>query len=168
MTAPGFLIRTFRTGDMGMIAARQAILYADSHGWGRGLEINVGETTLAFLRDFQPGREQAWIAEVDGTMAGSILLTDSGGGLARLRLLYVEPFARGRGIGDALVATCLAFARDAGYRAVTLWTHTVLASARRIYAGHGFRLIETALHREFGVPVQGETWHLDLGAGGAA
>jgi GNAT superfamily N-acetyltransferase len=162
-SVPTFLIRTFRTGDMGMIAARQAILYAESHGWGRGLEINVGETTLAFLRDFQPGREQAWVAEIDGTMAGSILLTACGGGLARLRLLYVEPFARGAGVGSALVATCLAFARDAGYHAVTLWTHTVLASARRIYAAHGFRLTETALHHEFGVPVQGETWHLDFG-----
>jgi GNAT superfamily N-acetyltransferase len=155
-------IRTFRIGDLPMIAARQSVLYHESHGWGRALEVNECETITAFLRNFKPGREQAWIAEVDGALAGAVLLTDEGGGMSRLRLLYVEPFARGRGIGDQLVATCIAFARNVGYRAMTLWTHTVLESARRIYAAHGFCLSETAMHETFGVPVQGETWLLDL------
>ena len=158
----GFAIRTLRTGDAGLIAARQAILYDEGYGGGRGLEANVAEAVAGFLRNFRPGRDQGWIAEVEGAMAGSILITDEGGGLARLRLLYVEPMARGRGIGEALVATCLDFARTAGYRAVTLWTHTVLESARRIYAAHGFRLIDTAVHEEFGAAVQGETWVLEL------
>lgn len=158
----GFTIRTFRTGDMGMIAARQSILYAEENGWGRGIEIVEGEVTAAFLKNFKPGREQCWVADVDGVMAGSIFLTDEGDGLSRLRLLYVEPFARGRGIGEALVATCLAFARDVGYREMTLWTHTVLSSARRIYEAHGFRITATAVHDSFGEPVQGETWSLDL------
>jgi DNA-binding MarR family transcriptional regulator/N-acetylglutamate synthase-like GNAT family acetyltransferase len=157
-----FTLRTFRAGDMGMIAARQSILYRNVYGWGPQIEVIEGEVTTAFLRDFKPGREQCWVAEVDGVMAGSIFLTDEGDGLSRLRLLYVEPFARGLGIGNALVETCLGFAREVGYSAITLWTHTVLESARRIYAAHGFRIVESHVHEEFGAPVQSETWRLDL------
>lgn len=159
---PGFFLRTFRSGDMGLIAARQSRLYEESFGWGRGLEILEGEATTAFLRNFKPGREQCWVAEVGGVMAGSIVLTDEGQDVARLRLFYVEPFARGRGIGDALVRTCVAFAHEAGFAAITLWTHTVLDSARRIYAGHGFHRVDSELHHEFGAPVMGETWQLDM------
>jgi GNAT superfamily N-acetyltransferase len=102
------------------------------------------------------------VAEVDGALAGSIFLTDEGEGLARLRLLYVEPFARGRGIGNRLVETCVGFARGAGYAAITLWTHTVLEGARRLYAAHGFHIVETSVHDLLGKPVQSETWRLDL------
>ena len=158
----GFTIRIFRTGDIGMLAARQSILYAQSQGWMRGLEINEGETSVAFLRGFREGRDQCWIAEIGGAMAGSVLVTDEGEGVARLRLLYVEPFARARGIGDALVGTCVRFARETGYESITLWTHTILADARRIYARYGFGIVSTAMHSEFGKPVQGETWQLDL------
>jgi len=98
-----FSIRTWRTGDMGMLAARQSILYRVEYGWGRGLEHNIAETVAGFLGGYREGRDQAWIAEVAGAMAGSVLLTDEGDGLCRLRLFYVEPMARGRGIGDALV-----------------------------------------------------------------
>jgi DNA-binding MarR family transcriptional regulator/GNAT superfamily N-acetyltransferase len=158
----GFNIRTFRIGDLAMLAARQSILYDEVYGWGRGLELVESEYTTQFLREFKPGREQCWIAEAEGAMAGSVMLTDEGGGLSRLRLMYVEPFARGRGIGDALVGICVAFAREAGYDAVTLWTHTVLTSARKIYAAYGFEIIETEIHEEFGKPEQGETWRLEL------
>jgi len=158
-----FKIRSWRTGDMGLLASRQAILYREEYGWGRGLEANVAETVGAFVANFKEGRDQAWIAEVAGAMAGSILLTDEGDGLCRLRLFYVEPMARGRGIGDALVKTCLGFARETGYRAMTLWTHAVLTSARRIYAAHGFEIIATAMHEDFGKPELGETWRLELG-----
>jgi DNA-binding MarR family transcriptional regulator/GNAT superfamily N-acetyltransferase len=157
-----FAIRTVCAGDLPLIASRQAILYRDAYGWGRALEANVTETAFGFLRGDASSRSEGWVAEVGGAMAGSVLLTDEGEGLSRLRLLYVEPWARGRGIGEALVTTCLAFAREAGYRAMTLWTHSVLESARRIYAAHGFQLVETATHHEFGVPVQGETWRLEL------
>jgi DNA-binding MarR family transcriptional regulator/GNAT superfamily N-acetyltransferase len=157
-----FKLRTFRTGDVGKIIARQSILYADSHGWGRGLEINEAETVAAFLRDFKPGREQCWVAEIDDVMAGAVFLTDEAEGLARLRLLHVEPFARGLGIGDALVRQCVSFARETGYSDLTLWTHTVLEPARRIYARAGFQCIATEVHHEFGEPVQGETWRLTL------
>ncbi len=147
---------------MGLIAARQSILYAETQGWGRGLEANVCQTAADFLRCFKPAREQCWVAERDGRMAGSIVLTDEGGGLARLRLLYVEPFAQGHGLGHRLVGTCVGFARQTGYDAVTLWTHTILAGARRLYVAHGFVLADTAMHATFGVPIQGETWRLDL------
>jgi GNAT superfamily N-acetyltransferase len=159
---PGFSVRTFRTGDVGLIVSRQSILYEASHGWGRGREINEMEVGAHFLRHFKPGREQCWVAECDGAMAGAVFLTDEGEGLSRLRLLYVEPAARGRGIGGGLVRTCIGFARDAGYDAVTLWTHTVLDSARRIYAAHGFHITSTAMHAIFGSPVHGETWRLEL------
>ncbi len=101
-------------------------------------------------------------------MAGAVFVTDEGDGVARLRLLHVEPFARRRGIGDALVGTCVTFARETGYHALTLWTHTVLESARRLYAAHGFACVETAVHERFGVPLQGETWRLEVAAGPAA
>jgi DNA-binding MarR family transcriptional regulator/GNAT superfamily N-acetyltransferase len=157
-----FTIRTARTGEPSQIAARQSVLYAASHGWGRELETIEAETVGAFLRKFIPGREQCWVAEIDGVLAGAVFLTDEGDDVGRLRLLHVEPFARRRGIGDALVAACIGFARDAGYREMFLWTHTVLDDARRIYARNGFVCTETAIHHEFGEPLQGETWRLGL------
>jgi DNA-binding MarR family transcriptional regulator/GNAT superfamily N-acetyltransferase len=157
-----FDIRPWRTGDLGLMTARQSAFYKEAYGWGRGLELNVTEATAGFLRSYREGRDNGWVAEVAGAMAGSVLLTDEGDGLSRLRLLYVEPMARGRGIGDHLVDLCIHFARDAGYGAMTLWTHTVLTSARRIYAAHGFEIMEVATHEDFGEPVQSETWRLEL------
>ncbi len=144
---------------MGLIAARQAILYAETRGWGHQLEANVAQTVADFLRRYTPGRDQAWVAELDGAMAGAVLLTDEGSSLARLRLLYVEQAAQGRGIGRNLVGTCLAFARAAGYRKVTLWTHTVLAGARHLHQAHGFQMTETVIHHVFGVPVLAHNWY---------
>lgn len=155
-------IRTFRTGDLFTIAARQSILY-EPYGWGRPMEILQGEITTGFLRDFKPGREQCWVAERAGTMAGAVLIVDSGDNVGQLRLLHVEPWARGLGIGSALVAECVSFARGAGYDLVRLWTHSVLLSARRIYEAAGFRIVSTDVHHEFGKAEQGETWELMLG-----
>jgi len=154
-------IRTFRTGDLALIASRQSILY-EPYGWGRPMEILQGEVTTAFLRDFKPGREQCWVGERAGAMAGAVLIVDAGDNVGQLRLLHVEPWARGLGIGGALVAECVKFARGAGYGRMRLWTHTILTSARRIYEAEGFRIVETAMHDEFGEPVQGETWELEL------
>jgi DNA-binding MarR family transcriptional regulator/N-acetylglutamate synthase-like GNAT family acetyltransferase len=154
-------IRTFRTGDLAMIAARQSILY-EPYGWARPMEILQGEITTAFLRDFKPGREQCWIAERAGRMAGAILLVDAGDNVGQLRLLHVEPWARGLGIGAALVAECVHFGREAGYERIRLWTHSVLLSARRIYEAAGFSIVSTAIHHEFGKPEQGEIWELPL------
>lgn len=159
-----FVIRPASTGEVSQVAARQSILYAASHGWGRELETLEAETTATFLRRFKPGREQCWVADLVGVMAGAVFLTDEGDGVARLRLLHVEPFARRRGIGDALVRACVGFAREKGYDQITLWTHTVLDTARRIYAHHGFECVATEVHHEFGQPVQGETWRLILAA----
>lgn len=159
-----FVIRPFRTGEPALIAARQSVLYAESHGWGRELEVIESEVTAAFLRDFDPARAQCWVAEIDGVMAGAVFVTDGGDGVARLRLLHVEPFARRRGIGDALVGRCVTFARNKGYGALTLWTQSVLEAARRLYAAHGFECVETTVHERFGDPLRGETWRLDLAA----
>ena len=159
---PAFSLRTFRPGDMGMITARQSILYTRQYGFSGAIEINEAEVTCNFLRNFKPGREQCWIAEVDGEMAGSVILTDEGDDVARLRLLYVEPHFQRRGIADALVTACIAFARAAGYGRVILWTHSILEGARRIYARHGFQITETEEHELFGPRLLGETWVLDL------
>jgi DNA-binding MarR family transcriptional regulator/GNAT superfamily N-acetyltransferase len=158
----GFHLRPFGPGDMGLIASRQSILYREGYGWNKNIEVNVGEVATAFLRNFKPSLDQCWVAEVDGELAGSIFLTGEGEGLCRLRLLYVEPAFQGRGIGDALVAACVAFARAAGYTRMTLWTHSILESARRIYARHGFQIVETSVHDTFGPPLEGETWELNL------
>lgn len=155
-------IRTFSAGDLGMIVARQAALYDEGYGWGKAIELLELEVVAAFLRDFKPGREQCWVAERGGRMVGAIFCVDSGDGRAQLRLLHVEPDARGLGIGDTLVRTCVEFAREAGYPSIWLWTHTVLESARRIYAGHGFRCVATEVHEEFGAPEQSETWELEF------
>jgi len=155
-------LRPFRAGDMGTIAARQSILYDAGYGWGRGMEIVELEIVTAFLRDFNPAREQCWIADRDGRMLGSVFLVDAGDDIAQLRLLYVEPDARGLGIGAALVDACIAFARAADYRAIRLWTHSVLESARRIYAARGFVITAVETHDRFGAPEQGESWELAL------
>ena len=157
-----YSLRTFRPGDMGLLVSRQAILYHELYGWNAGLEANEAETVAAFLSNFRPGREQCWIAEVDGTMAGSVMITDEGDGLSRLRLLYVEPWAHGEGIGTALVRECVTFARAASFRRMTLWTHSVLEAARHIYAREGFELISTENHDSFGPMLTGETWELSL------
>jgi DNA-binding MarR family transcriptional regulator/GNAT superfamily N-acetyltransferase len=157
-----FQIRTFRPGDMGLIASRQAVLYQEKFGWSSNIEVNVGEVTTNFLRNFKTGREQCWVAEVDGQIAGSVFLTDEKGGVCRLRLLYVEPAFQGRGIGEALVSTCVEFARSVGYARMTLWTQSILEGARRIYARHGFRVAEEKDHMLFGMPLHGETWELQL------
>lgn len=155
-------LRPFRVGDMGLITARQAQLYHQTYGWDRGMEALIGEITAAFLRDYQPGREQCWIAERDGRMLGSVFLVEEDADTARLRLLYVEEEARGTGIGRALVRQCSDFAREAGYRRIVLWTHTVLESARRIYAAEGYRIVDRHTHDDFGKPESSESWLLEL------
>jgi DNA-binding MarR family transcriptional regulator/N-acetylglutamate synthase-like GNAT family acetyltransferase len=155
-------IRTFRTGDLALIASRQSILYHEVYGWGRGMEVLESEVTMHFLRDFKPGREQCWVADRAGRMLGAVMLVDAGEGVAQLRLLHVEAEARGLGIGSALVGHCIAFAREAGYTHMRLWTHSVLISARRIYAGAGFQIVSVEDHDEFGETVQGEIWEMAL------
>ena len=160
--AAPYLLRPPRAGDMGWIVSRHGALYAKEYGWDERLEALTAEIVAAFVRNYDAKRERCWIAERDGENAGSVLLVKDSEQVARLRLLIVEPQARGLGIGARLVQECVQFARTAGYRKITLWTHSVLTAARRIYEQAGFELVETWKHNDFGKELVGENWDLKL------
>jgi len=157
-----YLLRPHRPGDMGWITQRHGALYAQEYGWDIQFEALVAEIVAKFIRTFDPQRECCWIAEKDGENVGSVLLVDEAETVAKLRLLLVEPEARGLGIGARLVRECLRFARQARYRSVRLWTNSVLVAARRLYEREGFRLVEAQPHFSFGHHLIGETWELTL------
>jgi DNA-binding MarR family transcriptional regulator/N-acetylglutamate synthase-like GNAT family acetyltransferase len=158
----GYLLRPHRPGDMGWIVSRHGAIYAEEYGWDQRLEALVAEVVAAFLRNFDPERERCWIAERDGENLGSVMLVKDTARVARLRMLLVEPQARGLGIGARLVEECIRFARQAGYRKITLWTHSVLTAARHVYQRAGFQLVDRKAHDEFGKRLMGETWDLTL------
>ena len=155
-------LRPHRPGDIGWVVSRHGKVYDDEYGWGLGFEALVAEIGAKFLRQFDAKRERAWIAEVDGEPAGSVFVVKQSRTVAKLRLLLVEPHARGRGIGRRLVQQCIDFSRQAGYRQLVLWTQSNLTAARAIYAALGFRKVKSQPHREFGVPLVGEYWELKL------
>jgi DNA-binding MarR family transcriptional regulator/ribosomal protein S18 acetylase RimI-like enzyme len=155
-------LRPFRIGDAGWVLARHGALYADERGWGRPFELLVADIVAAFLHSFDPEREAGWIAEIDGEPVGSVMLANGGGEVANLRLLLVEPRARGLGIGRRLVEECVRFARHAGYRKITLWTQSVLTQARATYQRTGFVKVAEERHRSFEVDLVGETWEMEL------
>ena len=155
-------LRELQPGDLGHICARQAIIYREHWGWGDKLEALMMEICAAYLRDFKPGKEQGWIAERNGRMLGSVFVASEDPETARLRMLYVEPEARGLGVGSALVRQCTQFAREAGYTQMVLWTHAVLESARKIYAAEGYRITSTEVQTEFGREEVSEHWLLEL------
>jgi DNA-binding MarR family transcriptional regulator/N-acetylglutamate synthase-like GNAT family acetyltransferase len=156
------MLRPFRGGDMGFVLARHGALYGEERGWGRAFERLVAEIIAEFLKSFDAEREACWIAETDGEPVGSVMLVDAGGGIAKLRLLLVEPRGRGLGIGRRLVEECIRFARQAGYRKITLWTQSILAPARATYQRAGFIKVAEEAHCSFGVDLVGETWELEL------
>ena len=161
--APRPILRGLRPGDLGLVTARQAILYAKEYGWDANYEALVAHILAEFQRSFDPDCEAAWIADMDERMVGSVFLM-KGDTLAigKLRLLYVEPEARGAGVGRMLVANCIGSAREFGYKRLDLWTNSVLAAARSIYERAGFVLIDEAPHHSFGKDLVGQTWSLAL------
>ncbi len=157
-----YVIRPPRPGDIGWVVARHGALYATEYGFDARFEALVATVAGAFLAAHDRAREACWIAERDGVNLGSVFLVRADDELAKLRLLLVEPTARGQGLGRRLVEECLEFARAAGYRRVTLWTNDVLTAARRIYQQAGFRLIRSEPHRNFGPAIVGEDWEKEL------
>lgn len=157
-----WLIRPHRIGDIGWIIRRQGMLYAEEYGWDESFEGLVAEIAGAFLKNHDPRRERCWVAERDGDILGSVFLVDAGGGVAKLRLLYVEPATRGEGIGRRLVEECMRFARQAGYTEMTLWTNDILTAARRIYEAAGFTLVSEEKHYSFGKDLVGQHWRTAL------
>src|SRR5205085_5373586 len=159
-------LRAHRPGDMGWVLERHGVLYEREYGWGALFEALVADIVARFLREFDAKRERCWIAErriCDHVeRVGSVFIVKENRSTAKLRLLLVEPEARGLGLGQRLVEECIAFARGAGYRKLVLWTHSNLAAARAIYAKLGLRKVKSERHRQFGVPVIGEYWELEL------
>jgi DNA-binding MarR family transcriptional regulator/N-acetylglutamate synthase-like GNAT family acetyltransferase len=155
-------LREHRPGDIGWIVQKHGELYAQEYGWNTDFEALVAEICAKFLRELDPAVERCWIAERNGARDGCIMLVRHSRTVAKLRLLLVDPGQRGLGVGNALVTECLAFARAAGYRKVTLWTQSMLSAARKLYEGHGFRKVASEPHESFGAKLVAETWELEF------
>jgi DNA-binding MarR family transcriptional regulator/GNAT superfamily N-acetyltransferase len=157
-----YLLRPHQIGDMGWVVHRNGVLYAEEYGWDGRFEGLVADIVSKFIRTYDPIRERCWIAEREGENVGSVFLVKKSKQVAKLRLLLVDPKARGMGIGTRLVDECLRFARQAGYRKITLWTNSILVAARNIYEKNGFELIESEPHHSFGHDLVSETWERTL------
>jgi DNA-binding MarR family transcriptional regulator/N-acetylglutamate synthase-like GNAT family acetyltransferase len=164
LTAPAVALRPPEPGDLGWVVQRHGELYAEEYGWDASFERLVAKIVGEFAAADSGPANRCWIATLDGRRAGCVFLMPGGSlGVGKLRLLLVEPWARGHGIGGRLVATCVAGAREAGHQTLTLWTNDVLAAARRLYERAGFRLMKRERHRSFGKALVGQTWDLELG-----
>jgi len=157
-------LRPHRQGDMGWVTEKNATIYGQEYGWGPAIEFMTARICADFLEHYDPALERCWVAERGGERLGCVFLVKEpdAPGVARLRLLILDPAARGLGLGRRLVEQCVSFAREAGYREIVLWTHQVLTAARAIYAKAGFELAETWVHDDFGHDEVSETWRLKL------
>jgi GNAT superfamily N-acetyltransferase len=157
-----YQLRTHRPGDIGWVVHRHGALYAQEYGYNYRFEALVAKIAGDFLDNFDLKRERCWIAERDGEIVGSVFLVKKSPKLAKLRLLLVEPQARGLGLGGLLIDECVRFARQAGYKKITLWTQSELYAARHLYKRSGFRLVRRKRHSDFGKPSVAEVWELAL------
>ena len=157
-----YLLRTHQPGDMGWVIARHGALYAQEYDWDIGFEAFVAEIAAKFIQEFDPQWERCWIAERDGVNIGSVFVVRESKHVAKLRMLLVDPAARGLGLGHRLVDECIRFARQKGYRKLTLWTNDCLHAARRIYQQAGFVLVKEETHHSFGQDLVGQNWDLEL------
>jgi DNA-binding MarR family transcriptional regulator/GNAT superfamily N-acetyltransferase len=158
-----YTLRAPRHGDFGWIVSRHAELYAQEYGWVEPFEGLCAGIVADYVNKHDPKKERCWIAELNGENVGCVMLVkDDKPGIARIRLLLVDPAARGRGLGKRLTGECVSFARERGYQSITLWTHQVLTAARHIYAGAGFRLTSSEARKSFGQDVVSEYWDLVL------
>lgn len=161
---PVVAIRTHGPGDIGWIVSRHGALYAEQYGWDQRFESLVARISADFIDYYDPDSDRCWIAEKDGERVGSIMLVRDreNSEIAKLRLLLVEPNARGLGVGRRLIQQCVDFSKQAGYKRIVLWTQSILESARRLYKAAGFHLVAEEEHQSFGVSLTGENWQLDL------
>ena len=158
-----YLLRPHQPGDMGWVTYRHGLLYSQEYGYDEQFEALVAEIAAKFVQNYDPKKERCWIAEQEGEIVGSVFLVKKSATIAKLRLLLVEPHARGLGIGRRLVSECERFARQAGYKKIFLWTQSELLSARHVYSAAGYRKVHEESHHSWGKDLVSETWELKLG-----